>query len=305
MGAWPVEVRAEFRPRCPLRLPRSGLDGLARKRNGVLERLLHIGDEPAVVRVAQPAEDRIVIGARAHSRDVAAAAIDRMRFACGVDDDLGDFVRRFWNDPLIGASVRRHPYMRVGRRPMPFEALAGAVTEQLIELDRATDIQRRMIFRWGRRAPSWSGDAELRDFPSAEAVARLAPAELRALDLSASRSTTMIRAAGEVASGRVDLLAPDHERGWRRLRAIPGVGPWTVEILALHGQGRYDQIPAGDLSFIKFAGRLLSGGDRRARATEDEVREIFAPYEGWAGLAGAHALRSAGMNPGAAQRAAA
>jgi len=98
--------------------------------------------------------------------------------------------------------------------------------------------------------------------------------------------------AREVAGGRVDLRAPDHERGWRRLRAIPGIGSWTQEILAVHGQGRYDQIPAGDLGFVKLVGRLRSGGDPRERATEDEVREFFAPYEGWAGLAGAHALRS-------------
>jgi 3-methyladenine DNA glycosylase/8-oxoguanine DNA glycosylase len=102
----------------------------------------------------------------------------------------------------------------------------------------------------------------------------------------------MVRAAREVASGRVDLRDPHHEKGWRRLRAIPGIGSWTQEILALHGQGRYDQIPAGDLSFVKFVGYMNSGGDPRVRATEDEVREFFAPYEGWAGLAGAHAIRS-------------
>jgi 3-methyladenine DNA glycosylase/8-oxoguanine DNA glycosylase len=99
-----------------------------------------------------------------------------------------------------------------------------------------------------------------------------------------------VRAAREVARGRVDLRAPDHERGWRRLRAIPGIGSWTVECLAVHGQGRLDQLPAGDLAYVKLVARLRTGGDPWARATEDEVREFFAPYEGWAGLAGAHAL---------------
>lgn len=304
MAPWPAEVRAEFRPCSPLRLPRSGLDGVARRRGGVLERLVHLGSEPAVVRVALPQPDRVLIGARARTRDVAEAAIERMRFACGVDDDLDPFVRRFSRDPLIGASVRRDPYMRVGRRLMPFEALAWAVTEQLIELGRAAAIQRAMIARHGRRAPSWDGTATLRDVPSADSVAVLAPAQLRALDLSAGRCLALIRVAREVASGRVDLFAADHESGWRRLRSIPGIGSWTIEVLALHGQGRYDQLPAGDLSYIKLVGRIRSGGDRRARAAEDEVRELFAPYEEWAGLAGAHALRSAGMDPGVALRAA-
>ena len=70
-----------------------------------------------------------------------------------------------------------------------------------------------------------------------------------------------MRVAREVARGRVDLHDVEHERGWRRLRAIPGIGSWTVEMLALHGQGRHDQVPAGDLGLLKLVGRLLSGGD--------------------------------------------
>jgi 3-methyladenine DNA glycosylase/8-oxoguanine DNA glycosylase len=86
----------------------------------------------------------------------------------------------------------------------------------------------------------------------------------------------------------VDLHSPDHERAWRRLRAIPGIGSWTVEKLALHGQGRNDQVPALDLALLKLVGRSLSGGDLHARANEFEVREFFAPYGEWAGLAAAH-----------------
>jgi 3-methyladenine DNA glycosylase/8-oxoguanine DNA glycosylase len=61
-------------------------------------------------------------------------------------------------------------------------------------------------------------------------------------------------------------------------------------MLALYGQGRHDQIPAGDLGFLKAVGRLRSGGDPRARATEDEVRAFFSRYDPWAGLAGLHFL---------------
>ena len=67
-------------------------------------------------------------------------------------------------------------------------------------------------------------------------------------------------------------------------------------MLALTGQGRLDQIPAGDLNLLKLVGRRLHG-DPHARATEDEVRECFAPYEPWAGLAmsyaSGHAVRHA------------
>ena len=107
----------------------------------------------------------------------------------------------------------------------------------------------------------------MRDSPTAAVLAGQAPALLASLDLSEGRASALVRAAREVASGRVDLDDPDHERGWRRLRAIRGIGRWTVQMLALTGQGRLDQLPAADVGFLKLVGRL-STGDPRARATE-------------------------------------
>jgi 3-methyladenine DNA glycosylase/8-oxoguanine DNA glycosylase len=281
-----VEIRREVRPVWPYRLPRAGFDGVMRRRcDGGLERLLHVEGAPAVVRVNQPARDRVVLVAGADSPDVAEEALARMRFALGVDDDLRPFYERFHSDPVIGRSVRARPHLRVIRRPDPFEALAWAICEQLIEFERAAAIQRRIVFRLGRRCASTG----LRDLPAAATLAATAPALLQSLDLSAGRAIALRRAAREVAAGRADLSAPDHERGWRRLRAIPGIGSWTVEMLALYGQGRYDQIPAGDLGYLRVVGRMATG-DRRAKATEEEVRAFFAPYGAWAGLAGAHLL---------------
>ncbi len=283
------EVRVEVRPRSPLALPRhGGLDGLTRVRGGVVQRLLHVGDEPVVVRVAKAGNARVLFGAVAADRDLAEAGVERMRLALGVDHDLNTFHERFRFDPLIGRAVRRFPGLRVQGRPDPFEALVWAISEQLIESERAGEIQRRLIFRLGRRCERTG----LRDAPGAVAVARQSPARLESFGLSGMRAITMVRAAHEVVSGRVDLYGADHERGWRRLRSIPGIGSWTVQKLALGGQGRIDQIPAGDLAYLKLVGRLLHGGDPRARATEEEVEAFFEPYAPWAGLAGAYALRS-------------
>jgi 3-methyladenine DNA glycosylase/8-oxoguanine DNA glycosylase len=284
-----IELRVEVRPPWPFVLPlRSGLDGLTRVRRGVVHRLLHLGEEPVLVRVAQPAGDRVLFGARAASRELAAWGIERMRRALTVDRDLREFYERFRFDALIGPSLRMTPGLRPPGRPHSFEALAWAICEQLIEVERAAAIQRRLVWRLGRRCP----DTGLRDSPAAAVVAGQAPARLCSWGLSEARAIALVRAAREVACGRVDLDAPDPEEGWRRLRAIPGIGSWTLEMLALTGQGRFDQIPAGDLAYRKLVGRLGAGGDPRARAEEHEVRELFEPYRPWAGLAGLHALRS-------------
>jgi 3-methyladenine DNA glycosylase/8-oxoguanine DNA glycosylase len=285
----------EVRPAGPFRLPRKlGMDGVTRRRGGVIERLLHDEEgEPVAMRVAQTAPESVVFGARARRRESAEHGIARMRFALGVDDDLREFHARFKRDSLIGGSLRARPWLRVGRRPEPWEALVWAVCEQLIEYERAAAIQGRLVARLGRRWTGRGAEEEwasgLRDVPSAAKVAATSPAMLESCDLAGARALSLRRAAREVAGGRVDLHGAEPERGWKRLRAIPGIGAWTVEMLALRGQGRYDQLPAGDLGLLKLTGRLLSGGDPRARADEGQVRELFAPYGEWAGLAAVHA----------------
>jgi 3-methyladenine DNA glycosylase/8-oxoguanine DNA glycosylase len=288
--AYAVEVRREVCPRWTFRLSRRvGLDRVARMRADVLHRLLHCGDEPVVIRVAQISADRVLFGAQADSRDVAEWGIERMRAATGIDLDLEPFYERFRFDPLIGPGVRANPGLRPHGRPDPFEALAWTVCEQLIEYERAAAIQRRLVGRLGRRCPLTG----LADSPSAAVLAAQAPALLQSFGLTETRALALVKVAREVATGRVDLSHPDHEPGWRRLRAIRGVGSWTIETLALTGQGRLDQLPAGDLAYIKLVGRLQSP-DPRSRATEEDVRELFAPYAPWGGLAGLHALSGAG-----------
>jgi len=215
------------------------------------------------VGIVQPAPERVLLAARARTEEAAAEGIARMRFATGVDDDLRPFHEAYRDDPVLGRALRANPALRVRRAPLPWESLAAAITEQLIEFERAVAIQRRLIAALGRRCPRTG----LRDAPEPGTIAAAAPARLAAFDLSPSRALTLRRAAAEVAAGRVDLLAGDPMPGWRRLRAIPGIGPWTLEVLALYGQGHHDRVPAGDLGYLKLVGRVRTGNPR-ARAEE-------------------------------------
>jgi 3-methyladenine DNA glycosylase/8-oxoguanine DNA glycosylase len=204
-----------------------------------------------------------------------------MRFVLGVDLDLEPFRRRFRRDRLIGESVRRRPWLRPARRPEPFEALVWAITEQLIDSDRAAAIQRLLVRRFGRV----SSCGTLRHAPSPVRLGGRSPAELEACGLSHRRSLAVIRAAREVAAGRADLAAG--EACWPRLRSIPTIGTWTLEKLAYQGQGRLDALPAGDLAYLRLVGRLEGLG---RRATEDEVRAFFEPYAPYRALAGQYLI---------------
>jgi 3-methyladenine DNA glycosylase/8-oxoguanine DNA glycosylase len=279
-----IAAEVDVRPRGAYRLRAADRDGVLRRRDGVLTRLIHLGDDAAVVR-AWPAGGAVRVRAEGSSREVAAYAIDRMRFALNLDHDLAPFIARFKRDRLLGAIVRRRPWIRPWRCADPFQSLTWAITEQLIETERAWEIQRRLAFRFGRR----SSCGTLVDAPSAAMLAGRSQPELQACDLSAGRSRAMIEAARGVARGHIDLGR--HEDSRRRLIRIRGVGPWTVQKLALHGQGDDDQLPAGDLAYLKLVGRL--GGLGR-RAEVEEVQEFFAPYEPFRALAGIYLLAGGG-----------
>jgi 3-methyladenine DNA glycosylase/8-oxoguanine DNA glycosylase len=280
-------LEIEVQPPWPYRLPlRGAANATTRARDGVVTRLLCLGSEPVVAHAWQlrSGEVRLRVAGDA-SEDQLELALGRMRFMLGVDEDLSEFFAEFKRDPVLGPALRRRPWMRPRRRPHPWEALQAAIAGQLIEASRAAAIERRMVWRWGRKveAPRPLRSGWLRDAPGADVIARCAPAELAGMDLSGGRSIAMIRCARDVAAGRVDLTRPDHDERLLRIREI---GPWTVQCLGCHGRGDPDSLPAGDLAYVKLVGRLT---DLRRRATVPEVEDYFRRFAPFRALAGAWA----------------
>jgi 3-methyladenine DNA glycosylase/8-oxoguanine DNA glycosylase len=291
-------LEAEIKPPFPYRLPGYGSeDGAMRVERGVVTRLLQVEESPVLVRAWHPDSERVALRAEPVDPGAIAApcpsgelpmhpagsaelerAIDRMRFALAVDDDLSELHRRFRRDPLLGPLLRRRPQWRPRRAPWPWEALAWAIVKQLIESGRAARIQRRIVGRWGARLEGDSGG--LRDVPGPAAIAGRAPAELESMGLALRRAIALRAVAADVARGRCDPARPDADC---RLLATREVGPWTVQCLGLFGRGDPDSLPAGDLVYLKLVGRLARLG---RRATIEEVEDFYAPYAPFRGLAG-------------------
>jgi 3-methyladenine DNA glycosylase/8-oxoguanine DNA glycosylase len=295
----PAALEVEVRPPSPFRLGRGSTDRTLRIERGVATRLLTVDCAPVLARAWLRGPGRVAF--RAEAVDPAtltvpvaceelrpatpvelAAAIRRLRFALGVDEDMAAFHQRFRRDPLVGPIIRRLPDFRPSRRLWPWEALAAAVCGQLIEASRAATIERRIVGRWGARLGP--GRTALRDVPPAALIAGRAPAELQSMDLSGGRAVALRKLALDVARGRSDVADPANDA---RLLAVPEIGPWTVQCLALFGRGEADSLPAGDLGYIKLVGRLAGLG---RRATVAEVEEFYAPYEPYRGLVGSLTL---------------
>ncbi len=294
-----MSLELEVAPPSPYRLPRYGSeDGVMRVEGGIATRLLHVDGCPVLTKAWEPGKGRVALRAEPldpgsiaapRALDGACAgeageaelelALERMRFALGVDDDLGEFFRRFRRDPLLGPLLRRRPYLRPRRRPWPWEALAWAVVKQLIETGRAARIQRRMVGRLGRRLGE--GRDGFRDVPTPDLIAGRAPVELESMGLALRRAIALRAIAGDIAAGRCDPATTSADR---RLLSVREIGPWTVQCLGLFGRGDPDSLPAGDLMYLKLVGRLARLG---RRATVEEVEEFYAPYAPFRGLAAA------------------
>ncbi len=313
-----VHVRESVQPVAPYRLPWAAPDGVMRRRGGMIERIVCESGEIALLRAAQPtAGGPVVMGSWAPTEELAARTLARWRRSLGVDLDHRPFLDAVWHDPVLGPLVRRRPWLRPSVSYRPHEALLNAITEQLIEFVEALRIQRRLV----RLAGVECERTGLRDSPSPRAILNLAPAQIEALGLSPKR-TALMREVCRLLERGLDLSDDDpavREQHWRRLRSIPGLGSWTLSLLALRGQGYPDASPSGDLGLLKSVGALIHEGvvtdlapahagnydhapqngraaaprerDRRGRtplATEQQVHELVSRYAPWRGYAAWH-----------------
>jgi 3-methyladenine DNA glycosylase/8-oxoguanine DNA glycosylase len=198
-----------------------------------------------------------------------------------LDDDTGEFHRRFARDALLGRSTRVLRGMRPRRKATVTHAVVRALCGQLVQAGRALEIERAIVRACGE------------DPPTREAVARLAPARITGCGLAASRAAALTRLARTLD---LEGLRARREEALPRLCRERGIGPWTVGVIALQGLGRYDAGLVGDLGLVKLLASL------RGRWPEpDETSELLEPYGEWQGLASIYLLQGfkRGLVPGA------
>jgi 3-methyladenine DNA glycosylase/8-oxoguanine DNA glycosylase len=241
-------------PRWPSEPPRStGPGGLLKIDGNVVRRALVIDGELLLAEAAWRGD---VVHLRGDER-----AIERLRFVLALDDDLAPFHRAHGRDPLLGRIIKARPRLRVIRKPEPFEALAWAVIEQLIDTQAAGNIAWAFTRRYGRRHESGAWAAPPRSaFENAAA--------LEACGLAPTQARTLARVA------RV---------GVERAATVRGIGEWTLAHLDLFGHGRYDVPLAKDVGMRNAYARIA--GVRTGSVTEEEFKAVLDRYAPWQGLA--------------------
>ncbi len=189
----------------------------------------------------------------------------------GADDQPEEFIPA--DEVLLGA-VRRHPEFRIGRTGLVLEALVPAVLEQKVVGKEATRAWRLLLRRYGEPAPG-PAPAGLRVPPSPAAWAAIPSWEWHRAGVEAVRART-IAAAARVAPRLEEIVTLNPAEADRRLRSLPGIGPWTSAEVRQRACGDPDAVSVGDYHLPVIVGWALAG-----RAADDaEMLELLAPYAG-------------------------
>lgn len=151
-------------------------------------------------------------------------------------------------DPVLRDSVVARPGLRVPGAFDGFELAVRAVLGQQVSVRAATTLCARLVARFGRPVSKTLPPGLSAAFPLPDALAGAALADVRAIGLPEQRARTVVALAAAVADGRVDLsIGADPERTVAALEALPGIGPWTGQYIAMRSLRWPDGFPGGDL----------------------------------------------------------
>jgi len=184
-------------------------------------------------------------------------------------------------DPLLRRLIARRPGLRLPGAWDPFETAVRVILGQQVSVAAATTLAGRLASTFGERLPEAAhGTRTLSHrFPGPE---RLAEADVSRIGLPRKRALALRGFARAVCEGALCLSG---ERPWAEshaaLRAIPGIGDWTADTIALRALGAPDAFPAGDLGLRRA---LAVGGALPTPAALLRRAEAWRPWRGYAAI---------------------
>jgi len=175
----------------------------------------------------------------------------------------------------LGTLAKGHPGLRVPGAFDGFEMAVRAILGQQVTVAAARTLAGRFAATFGD--PIATPFASLTTlFPPARRVAALPPGRVARLGMPSARARTVVALARAVADGRLVLMPnADIEATLEELRALPGIGEWTAQYIAMRALSWPDAFPHTDLGVMKAL------GERRARAVV-AAGEAWRPWRAYA-----------------------
>ena len=187
-------------------------------------------------------------------------AIARCRRLLDLDADPEAVVDALSRDSDLCPVVAKAPGQRIPRTVDEAEFAVRAVLGQQVSTKAARTHAARLVTAYGRPINDPAG-ALTHTFPSVEELAEIDPVHLA---VPKARQRTLSGLLAGLADGTVVLdSGSDWESARKQLLALPGIGPWTAEVISMRGLGDPDAFPASDLGLRMAAKQLGLPTDER------------------------------------------
>jgi AraC family transcriptional regulator of adaptative response / DNA-3-methyladenine glycosylase II len=274
----PVRVELPFRP--PLEpsnlyghLAATAVPGVEEYRDGRFRAAVRLPHGPAILDVALPTDGVVpAVLWLADERDRAEATA-RARRLLDLDADPGAAAAVLTADPVLAPLVAAAPGRRVPGSADAAAMAIRAVLGQQVSTAAARTHAARLVAAFGEPVTDPEGTLT-HLFPAPSAIVTGAARLEEVARFPATRRATLLALATALTDGRVRLHgAVPMVRS--ALTAVPGIGPWTVDTIAMRALGDPDAFVAGDLGVRSAAARL--GLPERPRDLERHA-SAWSPY---------------------------
>ncbi|MGI5523803.1 DNA-3-methyladenine glycosylase 2 family protein [Micromonospora sp. CA-259024] len=280
-GSGTIALRLAYRPPLHARalldfFAVRALPGVEEVRDGTYHRGLRLPHGTGQVALT-PADGHVAATLRlADLRDLA-PAVARCRRLLDLDADPAAVDATLAADPAFAPAVAAEPGIRVPRAVDGFEMAVRAIIGQQVSVASArttltrlltttapqvdhevvvtgVGVSRQQLHDHRGEGGPFGGPGELRGFLSAEELLSLPDS---GFGMPVGRRETLRGLARAVVDGAVNLAAGvDREETARRLLALPGIGPWTANYLAMRTFGDPDVLLSTDLAVRRGAAAL-------------------------------------------------
>jgi len=180
--------------------------------------------------------------------------VERVKAMFDVGADPAIITEQLRADKLLRGPLAAHPGIRTPGAWDGFELSVRAILGQQIAVRAATTIAGRLVATFGSPAPNGDGSARL--FPTA---AQLADAAIERAGIVNARAAAIRGLARAVIAERITFTAgSDTAAVVAALKALPGIGAWTAEYIAMRALGEPDAFPCADLVLRRMAGSVTA-----------------------------------------------
>jgi 3-methyladenine DNA glycosylase/8-oxoguanine DNA glycosylase len=186
---------------------------------------------------------------------------------------LGDAPQELALPDALRRVARRFTGLRLPRVPWIVDKLTAFVLQQRVTFDDAVESHRRLVRAHGEAAP---GTEHVRLAPAPAALLRITDDEWRRLGVDRQRRDAL-RQVHRYAHRIQQLVDLDCAAARRRLAALRGIGPWTVEMTMGFGLGDPDAVPPGDYHLPDIVAWAFAA---EPRGDDARMFALLEPYRG-------------------------